>query len=94
VRDVSLQNVVDSTLQASTQAPDFDSNDGANKVINQVTKYFTMNVMLNKKSAWWEGFELFIPVKHPTLYKEYALCKECSTFHKNPDAGIIKVGVS
>jgi hypothetical protein len=33
-------------------------------------------------------------VKHPTLYKEYALCKECSTFHKNPDAGIIKVGVS
>jgi hypothetical protein len=33
-------------------------------------------------------------VKHPTLYKEYVLYKECSTFRKNPDAGIVKVGVS
>ncbi len=82
VRDVSLQNVVDSSLQASTEAPDFDNNDGANEVINQVTKYFTMNIMLNKTSAWWEGFESFIPVKHSTLYKEYVLSKECSTFHK------------
>jgi hypothetical protein len=28
------------------------------------------------------------------LYKEYVLCKECSTFHKNSDKGIVKVGVS
>ncbi len=93
MRDFSLQNVVDSSLQA-THAPDFDNNDDANKVINEVTKYFTMNVIFKKSSVWWEGFELFIPVKHPTLYKEYILCKECSTFHKNPDARIIKVGLS
>ncbi len=37
VRDVSLQNVVDSYLQA-TQAPNFDNIDGANEVINEVTK--------------------------------------------------------
>jgi hypothetical protein len=53
-----------------------------------------MNVTYKKSSPWWEGFELFIPKKHLTLYKEYVLCKECSTFHKNPDAGIVKVGVS
>jgi hypothetical protein len=45
VRDDSLQNVVDSSLQA-TQAPDFD---GANKVIKEVTKYFTMPVTCTKK---------------------------------------------
>jgi hypothetical protein len=33
-------------------------------------------------------------VKHPTLYNEHVLCKECSTFKNNPDAGIIKVGLS
>jgi hypothetical protein len=33
-------------------------------------------------------------VKHPTLYKEHVLCKECSTFKNNPDAGIVKVGAS
>jgi hypothetical protein len=76
------------------QSPDFDNNDGTTKVINEVTKYFTMNITYKKSSPWWEGFELFIPVKHPTLYKEYVLCKECSTFRKNLDAGIVKVGVS
>jgi hypothetical protein len=53
-----------------------------------------MNVTHKKSSPWWEGFELFIPVKHPTLYKEYVLCKGCSTFRKNSDARIVKVGVS
>jgi hypothetical protein len=57
VRDVILQNVVDSSLQA-TQAQDFDNNDGVNKVINEVTKYFTMNVTFKKSSIWWEGFEM------------------------------------
>jgi hypothetical protein len=28
------------------------------------------------------------------LYKEHVLCKECSTFCNNPDAGIVKIGVS
>jgi len=70
VRDVSLKNVVDSSLQATaTQAPNEDSNDGANEVIN-VTKYLTMNVTVKKVSAWWEGFKLFVPSKHPSLFKE------------------------
>jgi hypothetical protein len=90
VRDGSLQNVVDSTLQA-TQAPDFD---GANKVIKEVTKYFTMPITCTKSSLWWEGFKLFVPVTHPTLYKEHVMCKECSNFCNNPDAGIVKVGVN
>ncbi len=69
VRDVSLQNVVDSSLQATaTQATDEDSNDGANEVV-YVTKYFTMNVTVKKVSARWEGFELFIPSKYPSLFK-------------------------
>jgi hypothetical protein len=33
-------------------------------------------------------------VKHPTLYMDHVLCKECSTFKNNPDAGIVKIGVS
>jgi hypothetical protein len=90
VRDGSLQNVVYSSLQAA-QAPDFD---GANKVIKEVTKYFTMPVSCTKGSLCWEGFELFVPVKHPTLYKEHIMCKECSNFGNNPDAGIVKVGVN
>jgi hypothetical protein len=87
VRDGSLQNVVDSSFQA-TQAPDFD---GANEVIKEVTKYFTMPLTCTKSSLWWEGFELFVPVKHPTLYKEHVMCKESSNFRNNPDAGIVKV---
>ncbi len=27
------------------------------------------------------------------LYKEHVLCKECSTFYNNPDAGIVKIGL-
>ncbi len=57
VRDVSLQNVVDSSLQA-TQSLDFDNNDGTTEVINEVTKYFTMNVTYKKSSQWWEEFVL------------------------------------
>jgi hypothetical protein len=68
---------------------------GANQEIKEVTKkYFTMPVSYGKNSPWWEGFEHFIPAKHPTLYKEHVLCKECSTFCNNPDAGIVKIGVS
>jgi hypothetical protein len=93
VRDASLQNVVDSSLQA-TQAPDLSSNDSSNEDGIEVTKYFTMNVTSKRSSPWWEGFEKFIPSKHPTLYKEYVLCKECSTFNKNSDKGIVKVGWS
>ncbi len=84
VRDASLQNVVDSSLQA-TQAPDLGINDSSDKDVTEVTNYFTMDITLKRSSPWWEGFEQFIPIKHPTLYKEYVLCKECSTFHKNSD---------
>ncbi len=94
VRDVSLQNVVDSSLQA-TQAPDLGSNDGSDEDVIEATKYFTMNVNLKRSSPWWEGFEQFIPIKHPTLYKEYVLCKKCSiNFPQDPRKGIVKVGWS
>ena len=93
MRDASLQNVVDLSLQA-TQAPDLSSNDNSDEDVIEVTKYFTMDVTLKRSSPWWEGFEQFIPSKHPTLYKECVLCKECSTFHKNSDKGIVKVGWS
>ena len=53
-----------------------------------------MDVMSKRSSPWWEGFVQFIPIKHPTLYKEYVLCKECSTFHKKSNKGIVKVGMS
>jgi hypothetical protein len=53
VRDVSLQNVVDSSLQ-TTQSPDFDNNDGATEVISEVTKYFTMNITHKKSSPMVE----------------------------------------
>ena len=66
VRDSSLQNVVDSSLQA-TQAPD---SYGDKEVIKELTKYFTMPVTCTKQSLWWERCELFVPVKHPKLYKE------------------------
>jgi hypothetical protein len=79
VRDVSGgENIVDSSLKLTKLMDiDNDSKDGANKEIKEVTKYFTMPVSYGKSSPWWEGFELFIPAKHPTLYKEHALCKEC-----------------
>ena len=93
VRNASLQNVVDSSLQA-TQAPDLSSNYSSGKDVVEVMKYFTMDVSLKRSSPWWEGFEKFIPSKHPTLYKEYVLWKECSTLHKNSDKGIVKVGWS
>ena len=91
MRDASLQNVVDLSLQA-TQAPDLSSNDSSEEDVIEVTKYFTMDVTLKKVSARWEGFEQFIPSKHEKLYKEYVLCQECLTSHKNSDKGIVKVG--
>ncbi len=88
VRDVTGGgNIVDSSLRL-TQLLDIDNDnkDDANEEVKEGTKYFTMPVPCGKSSPWWEGFELFIPVKHPTLYKEHVLCKEC--------AGIVKVGAS
>jgi hypothetical protein len=96
VRDASGGgNIVDSSLRL-TQLLDTnnDNEDDANEEVKEGTKYFTMPVPCRKSSPWWEGFELFIPVKHPTLYNEHVLCKECSTFKNNPDAGIVKVGLS
>jgi hypothetical protein len=94
VRNASLQNnVVDSSLQG-TQAPDLGSNDCSDEDVIEVMTYFTMDVMSKRSSPWWEGFVQFIPIKHPTLYKEYILCKECSDFHKKANKGIVKVGLS
>jgi hypothetical protein len=45
-----------------------------------------MPVTHGKSSSWWEGFELFIPMKHPMSFKEHVLCKGCSQ--------IVKVGES
>ena len=70
VRNASLQdNVVDSSLHA-TQAPDLGSNDCSDEDVIEVTNYFTMDVISKRSSPWWEGFVQFIPIKHPTLYKE------------------------
>ncbi len=88
-------NIVDSSLRLTQLLDtDNDNKDDANEEVKEGTKYFTMPVPCGKSSPWWEGFELFIPVKHPMLYKDHVLCKECSTFKNNPDAGIVKVGVS
>jgi hypothetical protein len=75
VNQVSPENIVDSSLQA-TQAEDVLVNkDGANgEMTHQETKYFTIPVTCNKNFAWWEGFELFNPQKHPTLYKDNVMC--------------------
>lgn len=89
-RHCSLQNVVDLSLQ-DTQAPDSDGDDEA---IKDVTTYFTMPISCSKQSLWWEGFDLFVPTKHPGLYKEYVMCKKCPTPAKSTDAGIVKVGVN
>ena len=88
VRHSKLQNVVDLSLQA-TQAQGLDGDDEA---IKDVTTYFTMPIACTKQSWWWEGFELFVPAKHPTLYKEYVICTKCSNHSNNTDSGIVKVG--
>ena len=71
-----------------------NNEDDDNKEVEEGTKYITLPVSCGKNSPWWVGFELFNPVKHPTLYKAHVLCKECSTIKNNPDAGIIKIGIS
>ena len=87
-RHSKLQNVVMLSLQA-IQAPDLDGDDEA---IKDVTMYVTMPIACMKQSLWWEGFELFVPAKHPTLYKEYVMCTKCSNLGNNTDSGIVKVG--
>jgi len=90
-RDISGGgNIVDSSLRLTTN----DNEDDDNKEAEEGTKYITLPVSCGKNSPWWVGFELFNPVKHPTLYKAHVMCKECSTFMNNPDAGIIKIGTS
>jgi hypothetical protein len=88
--DSSLRNIVDSSLSLTTN----DNEDDDNEEVNEGTKYITLPINCGKNSPWWVGFELFNPVKHPTLYKAHVMCKECSTFKNNPDAGIIKIGIS
>ena len=89
-------NIVDSSLRHTQTQLDTnnDNEDDADGVVEKRTKYFTFPVPPGRSSPWWKGFELFIPVKHPNLYEEHVMCKECSTFKNNPDAGIVKIGVS
>jgi hypothetical protein len=71
VRDIcGGGNIVDSSLRL-TQLLDTnnDNEDDANKEVKEVTKYCTMPVLCEKSSPWWEGYELFVPVRHPTLYQ-------------------------
>ena len=89
--DSSLRNIVDSNIvDSSSRLTNNDNEDDDNEEV----KYITLPVSYGKSSPWWVGFELFNPVKHPTLCKEHVMCKECSTFKNNQDAGIIKVGIS
>jgi uracil phosphoribosyltransferase len=83
-------NIVDSSSRLTTN----DNEDDDNEEVEERTKYITLPVSCGKNSPWWVGFELFNPVKHPTLYKAHVMCKECSTFKNNPNAGIIKIGTS
>jgi len=97
VRDASGGwNIVDSSLRHTQTQFDinYDNEDDANKVVKERTKYFTFPVPCGRSSPWWDGFELFIPVKHPKLFEEHVMCLECSTFKNNPDAGIVKIGIS
>jgi hypothetical protein len=94
VRDASGGgNIVDSSLRLTLDTNNKNEDD-SNEEVQEVTKYFTMPVSYGKSSPWWEGFELFVPVKHPILEQEHVMCKECSTFKNNPDAGIVKIGLS
>jgi hypothetical protein len=93
--DSLLRNIVDSNIvDSSSRLTNNDNEDDDNEEVKEVTKYITLPISCGKNSPWWVGFELFNPVKHPTLYKEHVMCKECSTFKNNQDAGIIKIGIS
>ena len=59
-------NIVDSLLRLTLDTNN-NNEDDANKEVQEVTKYFTVPVSYGKSSPWWEGFELFVPVKHPIL---------------------------
>ena len=83
-------NIVDLSLLLTTNVKEDDDIEE----VKEGTKYITMPIPCGKNSPWWKGFELLNPLKHPTLYKEHVICKECSTFKNNPDAGIIKIGIS
>ena len=59
----------------------------------RVTKYFTMPLLGKYPSVWWEGFAQLMQSKHPKLFTEYILCLSCSKSSKNPDLGLVKIGI-
>ncbi len=70
-----------------------EDKEGDDDKMLKVTKYFTMSVSGKKQSLWWEGFELFVPSKHPNLYSEHVMCLECSK-SCSPMLAIVKIGYS
>jgi hypothetical protein len=61
----------------------------------KVTKYFTTPILGKKSSLWWwwEGFEQFLPSKHPKLFSKYVMCSVCSKM-ENSELEIVKIGIS
>jgi hypothetical protein len=87
---VPALNANDSLLQ-STQMTDLNHDDNVETI--KVSKYFTMSVSGKRQSLWWDGFELFVPSKHPNLYSEHVMCLACSK-SCSPTLAIVKIGVS
>ena len=82
LKQVSTFNANDSLLHAATE-------DNESK---KAIKYFSMPVLGNKSSKWWEGFEQLVPSKHPKLFTEYVLCVSCLK-SANPESGLVKIGI-
>ena len=83
LKQVSTFNANDSLLHAANE-------DNESK---KAIKYFSMPVLGNKSSKWWEGFEQLVPSKHPKLFTEYVLCVSCLK-SANPESGLVKIGIS
>ncbi len=90
LKQVSAFNANNSLLQAAT----IDKKGDTEEMSKKVTKYFTKPVLGNKSSIWWEGFEQFLPSKHPKLLCKYVMCLLCSKLGNNPESGILKIGFS
>ena len=92
LRQVSPQNANDSLLRANDSLLHAATEDNETKRVTK--KYFTIPALGNKSSVWWEGFAQLMPSKHPKLFTEYVVCLSCLKSSKNPDLGLVKIGIS
>jgi len=92
LRQVSPQNANDSLLRANDSLLHAATEDNETKRVTK--KYFTIPFLGNKSSVWWEGFAQLMPSKHPKLFTEYVVCLSCLKSSKNPDLGLVKIGIS